>query len=44
LLGGETHVNVTITRYAGTEREKIERKTVILRQHEEQVEVARVRY
>ncbi len=44
LLGGETHVNVVITRHAGTDREKIERRTVILHRAEELAEVARIRY
>ena len=44
LLGGETHVNVTITRYAGTDREKVQRRTVILSRDGEMVEVAKVRY
>jgi hypothetical protein len=44
LLGGETHVNVTITRHAGTDKEKVERRTVILRREGEQVSVARLRY
>ena len=44
LLGGETHVNVTITRYAGTDREKVERRTVILQREGEMVEVTKVRY
>ena len=42
LLGGETHVNVVITRYAGTDNEKVEKRTVILRRANEQVEVLRV--
>ena len=44
LLGGETHVNVTITRYAGTDREKVERRTVILQREGEMIEVTKVRY
>jgi hypothetical protein len=44
LLGGETHVSVTITRDAGTEKEKTERKTVILRREKEEAEAFRVRY
>jgi hypothetical protein len=44
LLGGETHVNVTITRHAGTDKEKVERKTVILRRQGDFVEVARISY
>lgn len=44
LLGGETHVNVTITRHAGTDKEKVERKTVILKRESEMVPVLRVRY
>jgi hypothetical protein len=44
LLGGETHVSVVITRHAGTEREKVERRTVILRRDGEQVKVADVQF
>jgi uncharacterized protein YfaP (DUF2135 family) len=44
LLGGESHVNVVVTRFAGTPRETIERHTVILKKHDEQVEVCRVKY
>lgn len=44
LLGGETHVNLTITRNAGTDQEKVERRTVILKREGEQVSVERVRY
>jgi hypothetical protein len=44
LLGGETHVNVTITRFAGTDQEKVMRRTVILSRDGEMVEVAKMRY
>jgi hypothetical protein len=44
LLGGETHVNVMVTRFAGTPRETSERHTVILRKHNDQVEVCRVKF
>jgi hypothetical protein len=44
LLGGETHVNVVITRFAGTSQETVERHTVILKQQGEEVEVARVQF
>ena len=44
LLGGETHVNVVMTRFAGTPQEETERKTVILKKQGEQVEVCRVRF
>jgi hypothetical protein len=44
LLGGETHVSVTITRDAGTPEERIERHTVILQRQGEAVEVARVKF
>ncbi len=44
LLGGETHVNVVITRFAGTDHEKVERRTVILSRDKEAKEVARIRY
>jgi hypothetical protein len=44
LLGGETHVTATVTRFAGTAQEKTERHTVILKQHNEQVEVCKVKF
>jgi hypothetical protein len=44
LIGGETHVNVMVTRYAGTPQETSERRTVILKQHNEQVEVCKVKF
>jgi tetratricopeptide (TPR) repeat protein len=44
LLGGETHVNVTVTRFAGTPRERSERHTVILKKHNEQVEVCKIKF
>jgi tetratricopeptide (TPR) repeat protein len=44
LLAGETHVNVTVTKYAGTPQEKTERHTVILKKHGEEVEVCRVEF
>jgi hypothetical protein len=42
LLAGETHVNVTVTRFAGTPQETTKRHTVILKNHGEEVEVCRV--
>ncbi len=44
LLGGETHVSVNVTRFAGTPQEKTERHTVILKQHNQQVEVCKVKF
>ena len=44
LLGGETHVRVLVTRFAGTPQEKTERHTVILKQHNQQVEVCKVKF
>ncbi|HEV3257912.1 MAG TPA: VIT domain-containing protein [Gemmataceae bacterium] len=44
LLGGETHVNVAVARHAGTPRETVERHTVILKRHDEQVEVSKVKF
>jgi hypothetical protein len=41
LLTGESHVNVVITRHAGTPQETTTRKTVILKRQDEQVEVSR---
>ncbi len=42
LLAGETHVNVVVTRHAGTPQETTERHTVILKKQGEAVEVCRV--
>jgi hypothetical protein len=42
LLGGETHVQVSVTRHAGTPQEKTERHAVVLRKHNEAVEVCAV--
>ena len=44
LLGGETHVNVRVSRFASTPRETVERHTVILKKHDEQVEVCKVKF
>jgi hypothetical protein len=44
LLGGETHVHVTVTRRAGTPQEATERHTVILKEHNEQAEVCSVQF
>jgi tetratricopeptide (TPR) repeat protein len=44
LLGGETHVNVNVTRFAGTPQEVIERHTVILKRQSQEVEVCKVKF
>jgi hypothetical protein len=44
LLTGESHVNVVVTRHAGTPQETTERRTVILKQQNEQVEVCKVKF
>jgi tetratricopeptide (TPR) repeat protein len=44
LLGGETHVNVVVTRHAGSPTESSERRTVILKHANEQVEVCKVKF
>jgi hypothetical protein len=44
LLAGETHVNVAVTRFAGTPQETTQRHTVILKKHGEEVEVCRVEF
>jgi hypothetical protein len=44
LLGGETHVHVVITCYAGTPREVSQRHNVILKTPKEEVEVAKVKF
>jgi hypothetical protein len=44
LLAGETHVNVVVTRFAGTSQETTERHTVVLKQKGEAVEVCQVAY
>jgi tetratricopeptide (TPR) repeat protein len=43
LLAGETHVNVLVTKHAGTPEEIVERHTVLLKQANEQVEVCKVK-
>jgi hypothetical protein len=44
LLGGETHVQVVITRFAGTPRETTERRTVILKTPKQEAEVCRIAF
>jgi tetratricopeptide (TPR) repeat protein len=44
LLGGETHVNVSVARQAGTAQEQVERHTVILKKHNQQVEVCKIKF
>ena len=44
LLGGETHVHVVVTRYAGTPREVTQRYNVILKKQNDEVEVTRVKF
>jgi hypothetical protein len=44
LLAGETHVNVVVTRFAGTSREVVERHTVILKKHNEEAQVCEVEF
>jgi tetratricopeptide (TPR) repeat protein len=44
LLGGETHVNVRVSRQAGSPQETVERHTVILKQHNQQVEVCKIKF
>jgi tetratricopeptide (TPR) repeat protein len=44
LLAGETHVNVVVTRFAGTPREVVERHTVILKKHNEEAHVCEVEF
>jgi hypothetical protein len=44
LLAGESHVNVTVTKFAGTPQEQTERHTVILKKHGEEVEVCKVEF
>jgi hypothetical protein len=39
LLGGETHVQVSVTQHAGTPQETTRRHTVVLTEHNQQVEV-----
>lgn len=43
LLGGETHVNVLVTRHAGTPEESSQRYNVILKKANEEVEVCKVK-
>src|SRR6267142_1281295 len=44
LLAGESHVNVVVTRNAGTPQETTEKHNVILKQKDQQVEVCQVKY
>jgi hypothetical protein len=44
LLGGETHVQVMIAQHAGTPQEVVERHTVILKSHNQEVEVCQVKW
>jgi Ca-activated chloride channel homolog len=44
LLAGESHVQVAVTRHAGTSQETVERHTVILKRQDEQVEVCKVKF
>src|SRR5262249_31580790 len=42
LLNGETHVNVVVTRFAGTSQEVSERHTVTLKKHNAALQLARL--
>jgi hypothetical protein len=44
LLGGETHVTVTVTKFAGSPQETTQRHTVLLKQHNQQVEVCKLQF
>jgi hypothetical protein len=44
LLGGVTHVNVVVTRFAGTPRETSERHTIMLQQEKQEAEVCKVKF
>ncbi len=44
LLAGETHVNVVVTKFAGTLHEETQRHTVVLRKQGEEAEVCEVDY
>jgi hypothetical protein len=44
LLGGETHVQVVVTRNAGSPQEVVQRHTVILKNHNEAVEVCQLKF
>jgi tetratricopeptide (TPR) repeat protein len=44
LLAGETHVNVVVTRHAGTPEEMVERHTVILNHQGEEIEVCKINF
>jgi hypothetical protein len=44
LLGGETHVQVVVTQNAGSPEETVQRHTVILKRHGEEVEVCKVEF
>jgi Flp pilus assembly protein TadD len=44
LLGGETHVDVLVQRHAGSTSEQVQRRTVILRRHTDQVTAFKVKF
>ena len=44
LIAGETHVNVVVTRYAGTPQEVVERHTVSLKKHNEEAQVCEIEF
>ncbi len=44
LLAGETHVNVTVARNAGSPEERVERHTVVLKKHNQEVMVCKVKF
>jgi hypothetical protein len=44
LLAGETHVQVTVTRFAGTEREQVQKRTVILKRQGQEKLVFKVKF
>jgi hypothetical protein len=44
LLGGETYVTATVTRYAGTDRQETSRYNVVLTGSKQEVEVCRIKF
>ncbi len=44
LLGGETHVTITVTKFAGTDRQEVRRYNVTLSRHNQEEPVCRVEF
>ena len=44
LLGGETHVTVTVTKYAGTDKQETRRYNAVLEKHDDVAEICHVEF